>query len=156
MHIEHADIKNLHIHLPASALALPTQGLAFATRQDFPAIAAPWDDVDGIYAGITRAEGDEPDGHLVLLNARPGRRMGHAEAVEWAASLGDGAHIPSKTEGALLAANLRAELLAERWIWLREQYSASTAWCQGFDYGYQLFSGLEAEGGVRAVRRFAL
>ncbi|GGH62290.1 hypothetical protein GCM10010975_26840 [Comamonas phosphati] len=156
MHFARANIRNLHIHLPASAMELATQPLAFATRPAFPAIAAPWSGIDGIYAGITRADGAEPDGHLVLLNATPGRRMGHAEAIEWAASLGDGAQIPSKTEGALLAANLRAELLAERWIWLREQSSARGAWYQDFNYGLQYGLGMEAEGGVRAVRRLPL
>ena len=158
MHIEQAHIQTLHIHLPNQGFTLAEQPIlgSINIERGFPAIRAAWPGIDGLYAGITRAEGNEPDGHLVLLNATPGKRMGHREATEWAASLGDGARLAGKLEGALLWANLRDVLQAERWIWLREQYSASYAWSQLFHYGTQYYDVLEAEGGVRAVRRFAL
>lgn len=121
-----------------------------------PKIGAPWPGIDGIYAGIARGKDGEPDAHLVMLNATPGKRLGHRQALEWAAGLGDGAHLPGRGEGALLYANLREELAQERWIWLQPQFSASHAWFQYFDDGYQVYDDLEAEGGVRAVHLIPL
>jgi hypothetical protein len=173
MHIQHAHIRTLHMHLHhqpsqvASTLGAflrdtndtPTPG-ATAHGQlphAFPRIAQPWADVDGIYVGVSRGEVEsEPDAHLVLLNATPGKRLPHPEARAWAQALGDGAHLPSKNEGALLYAHLREHLAPERWIWLHEQYGASSAWYQHFNNGSQLDNDLSAGGGVRAVRRFPL
>ena len=159
MNFHNAQIHALHIHLPAETVALTAEAIAapmVTSTPSIPAIGAPWPGVDGVYAGIARGEDGEPDAHLVMLNATPDQRLEHGQAVEWASGLGDGAHLPSKIEGALLYTSLREELLEERWIWLRPQYSASSAWYQYFDDGTQDDSDLEAEGGVRAVRRFPL
>ncbi len=121
-----------------------------------PAIGAPWPGIDGIYAGIVGAEGNHGDSHLVMLNARATGRLNHSNALQWAESLQAGSRLPTKKEGALLFANLRAELAEERWIWLQPQSSASTAWYQLFYYGNQGYDDLEAKGGVRAVLRLPL
>lgn len=118
-----------------------------------PAIGQPWPGIDGIYAGISRGEDGEPDAHLVLLNAQSEDVMSWDAAVEWAQTLGDGARLPTRFEGALLYAHVRDKLDTSRWHWTGTQYSSDFAWYQDFSYGDQDDDGKKAELRARAVRR---
>ena len=66
--------------------------------------------------------------------------MTHAEAVAWAASLGDGARLPTRFESALLYTNLRDRMDTEKVHWTGTQYSADDAWYQDFGNGNQASS----------------
>ncbi|WP_428421913.1 hypothetical protein [Methylibium sp.] len=119
-----------------------------------PAIAQAWPDVAGAYAGIARAEDDEPDGHIVLLDELPPGKLDWADSVAWARGLGNGARMASPIEGLLLAANLRDRFDPSGWYWLGKQYSESGAWGQHFGNGYQDGYVKSAKAWARAVRRF--
>lgn len=49
-----------------------------------------------------------------------------------------------------------AEAFDEAWYWTSTQYSALSAWCQGFDDGYQGNNGKDDKLRARAVRRFLI
>jgi hypothetical protein len=106
----------------------------------------------GIYAGVTRGDGKQPAGHLILLPDVSDKRLNWADAVKWAESLGDGARLPTRFESALLYANCREEIDTGGWYWTGTQCSADYAFIQYFDDGYQDSSGLQYEARVRAVR----
>jgi hypothetical protein len=108
----------------------------------------------GVYAGISRGEDSQPDGHIFLLADKP-RKMDWAAAVKWAESLGNGARLPSKSESALIYANLKDQV-DEEWHWTGTQYSDGSAWYQYFTNGYQDSYLKTYEGRARAVRRLIL
>lgn len=118
-----------------------------------PEIGEIWALHGGIYAGISRGPDGEPDGHLVLLEARPDKDLNWADAVKWAESLGDGARLPTRFESALLYANLQDKLDTEKWHWTGTQYSDDNAVFQYFSYGNQSNCSKSYEGRARAVRR---
>jgi hypothetical protein len=122
-----------------------------------PAIGQPWPGIDGsLYAGIAAAEGDQPDGHIVLLADAPEQALNWAEALGWAKGLGDGADLPTRVESALLYANLRDQFAHDCWYWTSTPHSdGSYAWIQYFLHGSQFFTHKSYEGRCRAVRRFA-
>lgn len=167
MRIQHL---SLNIHRPSAhvsraimaALADPTPALLAApiegtlvTRFATPAIGDPWPDVGGAYAGLSRAEDGQPDGHLVLLDDVPDGELKWADAVAWAQGLGNGARLPSRFESALLYANLQKEFVPDSWYWTGTQYSAGDAWLQYFGSGGQVSNFKSFEARARAVRRFA-
>lgn len=115
-----------------------------------------WPGVDGIYAGISLGCDGQEQGHLVLLNEKPGKRLSWAYGVVWAQSLGSEAHLPTKSESALLYANLRDQFVFDDWYWTSTQYSKPRAFCHYFSDGYQLVNGKQYEGLCMAVRRFAI
>ena len=84
------------------------------------------------YAGIVLKEDGTPSHHLFALPV-PDKRMKQAEALAWMDSVGSR---PTCSEGALVYANLRQHFNKE-WHWLGDVESAGSAWCQGFDDGYQ-------------------
>ncbi|MBS0427574.1 MAG: DUF1566 domain-containing protein [Proteobacteria bacterium] len=103
------------------------------------------------YAGSTL----EPEGmvkhDIVLLAARPDRRMTWQDAMEWAASVGG--QLPDRQEQALLFANCKQHLQGE-WHWSSEEHeNASAAWHCDFFTGYQSYSRKSYEGCAVAVRR---
>lgn len=128
--------------------------------EDLPPIGHPWPGIAGsLYAGIAVAEGDgQPDGHIVLLPDQPAGTLAWADAVAWGESLGDGAHVPTRAESALLYANLRDHLNRDDWHWTSTSYAddegSSYAWFCLFSYGGQHFSARSAKGCAVAVRRF--
>lgn len=79
----------------------------------------------GIYAGIVRGVAGQPDMHLVLLGAA--EDVTWDQAKEFAASVGG--ELPTRSEQALLFANLKDEF-HEDWYWSGEQHasSPSAAW----------------------------
>jgi hypothetical protein len=111
---------------------------------------------EGIYAGIVGAEGDKPDGALILLNATPPAKLNWSDARKWAEALGDGARLPTRCEAALLYANAKATMPTDEWCWLDEQYSSDIAWAQLFSYGSQSHILKSTECRARAVRRLPL
>ncbi len=119
------------------------------------AIGSAWGNV-GTYAGLSRGEDGEPDGHLVLLDAVPAKDLNWPDAKAWAEGLGDGARLPTRFESALLYANVREKLDTERWHWTGTQYSESGAWSQYFGLGSQGSGDKKYEARARAVRRFPL
>ena len=122
-----------------------------------PAIGQPWPGQGGIYAGITRGEGGQPDSHLVLCPTVPDKRLAWKPASEWATTIEHDGHadyrVPTRTESALLYANLRDQL-DPALHWTSTQYSEVNAFGQYFGYGCQSYYGKKHEGRVRAVRRF--
>ncbi len=114
------------------------------------------DSMGGIYAGITRGEDGQPDTHLFLLSDLPASKLKWSAAVDWASGLGGGASLPTRTESALLYANLKTEIDSTEWHWTGKQYSDDYAWIQTFDNGYQNNCGKSYEGRCRAVRRLVL
>ena len=122
-----------------------------------PAIGEPWPGIEGsLYAGAAAAEGDQPDGHLVLLPDLPAGMLAWQGALDWAAGLGNGAHLPTRTESALLYANLRDQLDRDNWHWTSTPHErdGSCAWSQHFTNGLQYYGRKSFEGRCRAVRRF--
>ena len=108
----------------------------------------------GSYAGISRGESGEPDGHIIWLDDIPSGKLNWPDAVKWAKSLGDGARLPTRFESPLLYANLRDQVSPEDWYWTGTQYSAISAWSQLFHGGGQYYGRKSSEGRARAVRRF--
>jgi hypothetical protein len=126
---------------------------ATAAIATLPSIGARWPGIEGKYAGIARGEDGEADHHLVLLDARPA-------LANWkdamAAAVAMGADLPTRSESALLYANLRDEFDATRWHWTKKQYSSDSAWSQDFYDGSQGTGTKEFEALWRPVRRFSV
>ncbi|MFA6204427.1 MAG: hypothetical protein WC710_14710 [Gallionella sp.] len=103
------------------------------------------------YAGILLGKNGAPDQHIILL-------PGDADPLNWEAAKKfaskAGGELPTRREQSLLFANLKEEF-QERWYWSGEQHAAnsSCAWCQNFNYGYQLSYYESSECRARAVRR---
>lgn len=110
----------------------------------------------GIYAGLSKGEGDHPDGHLFLLPEKPDGKLNWADATAWAQGLGQGARLPTRFESALLYANLQDQLDTESWHWTGTQYSDLTAWGQDFYDGDQGSGSKSYEVRCRAVRRLLI
>ena len=164
MHIENVTV---HLTLPdigggllsmlaeaGDAVEKAVSTVKAATTVTPPAIGQPWPGIDGVYAGISRGEGGEPDAHLVLLNAKPERALNWEDAKAWAAGLGDGTRLPTRFESALLYAHLQDQFDTSRWHWTGTQCSSRNAWGQDFDHGSQDDGGKKSEARARAVRRF--
>jgi hypothetical protein len=161
-------IQNVHINLgggPLAAAALAAllgrehpevEPAAPADTPTLPKIGDAWPGVDGVYAGLSRGENGEPDGHLVLLDAVPDGDMAWDAAVKWADGLGEGARLPTRFESALLYANLQEKFDKDRWHWTGTQLSGYNAWRQYFDNGYQFTNLKTFEARARAVRRLIL
>lgn len=129
-----------------------------AARPIAPPIGEHWDDLGGIYAGIARGvEGS--DYHLVLL---PGEKaeVNWAAAREWAkehCGVLRGCSLPTRSEQALLYANLKSEFKPGAY-WSSEEHESdsSSAWCQHFDYGGQGDGHKSAALRAVAVRRLPI
>jgi hypothetical protein len=121
-----------------------------------PAIGKFFHKLGGLYAGISRGEDGQPDGHLALIEHKADKAVTWAEAKKWAASFGDGSRLPTKVEAALLYANLKDEFRTDDGYWTDTPYSDTSAWCQLFDDGYQSLSLQTGTCLARAVRRFPL
>lgn len=127
----------------------PPQGDAITA----PKIGEAWPGLAGIYAGLTRGEDGAPDAHLVMLNATPETELDWQGAMDWAASIGDGAHLPTRGESALLYANLKEQVPTGDAYWTSTQYSDNYAFTQYFLDGGQSHGDKKYEGRARAVVR---
>jgi hypothetical protein len=138
-------IENLIIELGNDSIVTP-KGL--------PKIGEAWPNVDGIYAGVASGNELEPDGHLVLLDAKTDKDMTWAEAKSWAESVGG--RLPTRLESALLYANVRDKLDTSNWHWTgtESQSSSDNAWYQYFYHGVQGTSTKYSTLRARAVIRF--
>jgi len=107
-----------------------------------------------VYAGLILGEDGAPDHHLILLPGS-GEKLTFQQAQDWAKK--HGGDLPTRREARLLWVNAKAEFKAD-WYWTGEPYASdsSCAWCQGFDYGYQLSYHVGSELRARAVRRLVL
>lgn len=125
-----------------------------------PLIGEYWPGQGGIYMGLAAADGDLPQGHLVLSTLTATQRMTWSEAVAWAAAQSADGHtdlrLPTRFEAALIYANGRSHVDQNRWHWTGTPYESndSYAWGCDFDDGFQDYSGKGNFGTVRAVRRF--
>lgn len=109
------------------------------TATTIPPVTQPWPDHGGIYAGIAAPDADQPERHVILLTDKPPKAMTHKQATEWAASLGNGARLPTRFEAALIYANLRDKIEDKSdWYWTSTPYSVGYVWVQLFSLGRQL------------------
>lgn len=106
----------------------------------------------GLFAGLVSL----PDGThhaVVLLPARPDKRLTWEQAMAWAADAGG--QLPSRPIAALLYANAR-ETIEPDWHWSNETEGSSYAWHCNFGDGDQLYHYRSAEGCAVAVRMIPL
>jgi hypothetical protein len=105
------------------------------------------------YAGLVLKPDGSPSHHLILLPHKPAGELAWQAAVDWAATTGG--ELPTRREQSLLFANLKDEFEAT-WYWSSEEHTdGSSAWCQGFSTGYQIYDRKFPELQARAVRRFS-
>lgn len=108
------------------------------TAATTPHVTQPWPDHGGIYAGIAAPDADQPERHVVLLTDKPPKAMTHKQATHWAASLGNGARLPTRFEAALIYANLRDKVDDKTdWYWTSTPISDGYVWVQLFYNGLQ-------------------
>ena len=85
----------------------------------------------GIYAGIARSYSNEPESHIILLDAKsPEEYMNWEDAMEWAESLGEATGLPTRHEAVLLGCNLAEELGDFGYVWTSTSDGAHRAWYQ--------------------------
>lgn len=104
------------------------------------------------YAGPVLDEAGQIKHHLVLLPARPERRLSWQNAMAWAEGIG--AQLPDRQEQALLYANCKPHL-QPGWHWSckEDEEDASSAWyCYFYDGGQSDYL-KSFEGWAVAVRR---
>ena len=125
-----------------------------------PPIGSPWPGQGGIYAGISRGEDGQPDHYLILATETPSSDFNWADAMAWAKCVEADGHkdfaAPTRTQSALLYANLRDLIPTGDWYWTSTQSSSFGAFYQGFYYGSQDDDVKSYEGRVRAVRTIQL
>ena len=115
---------------------------------------------DGTFAGVITTKAGTHCA-VVLLSAKPAKRLRWDNATAWAASLD--AQLPSRPVAALLYANLKPQLEAT-WHWTSDELQddtgdaedASFAWDCRFSYGHQYLNRKSAEGAAVAVRLIPL
>lgn len=122
----------------------------------FPKIGEYWPGQGGIYAGIARGWNGAADYPLILGIDAPAISVKWQAAIDHAKTIEADGHcdfrLPSKTESALLYANLKDLFDTDHWYWVGEQYSEDTAWIQFFNDGHQLYLDKDYEHRVRFVR----
>ena len=106
----------------------------------------------GLFAGLVTL----PDGThhaVVLLSARPDKRLAWKQAMAWAKDAGG--QLPSRPIAALLYANAR-ETIEPDWYWTHETEGSSDAWNCYFSNGSQYYVNRSYEGCAVAVRLIPL
>lgn len=122
-----------------------------------PAPGQHWPAQGGIYIGIASAEGDLPARHLVALDIEPSKeRMDWADAVKWAASIGNGARLCTQLEGVHAYTTARHAFKTNGYYWTGTQTSRYYAFVQGFETGLSFWGIKGYERRVRAFRGLAL
>lgn len=115
-----------------------------------------WPAQGGTYIGIASAEGSIPAHHLVALDIEPKtERMTWGDAVEWAASLGNGARLCTQLEGVHAFTTAR-HVFKPGWHWTGTQISRHYAFVQDFELGLSNWNGKANVHRVRAFRGLAL
>ena len=114
----------------------------------------------GIYAGIARSYNNEPDNHIILLDAKsPEEFMNWVEATTWAESLGEATGLPTKGEAALVGCNLAEELGDCGYVWTSTPDGAQRVWYQRWTSSIpdlQYSFGKTVTSRVRAVKRLPI
>lgn len=113
---------------------------------DLPAIGAPI--VDGIFCGLTTTK-DGAHHAVVLLPARPDKRLTWKQATAWAKKAGGA--LPTRPVSALLYA-LAKDQFEKAWYWTADELDGSYAWLQYFNNGSQAYYGESYEARAAAVR----
>lgn len=128
--------------------------------KDLPPLNTPMPEHGGTFAGIAGGKDGQPYAALILLDAMPPKKLNWADACAWGESLGDGAHVPSRDESALLYATVRGNINQGVYHWTSTPYdppySASRAWVQTFLNGFQYDGNYSTERLCRAVRLIQL
>lgn len=106
------------------------------------------------YAGITIKD-NKISHHLILLPGDNDKKMTWQAAMDAAKEAGG--DLPTRSEQALLFANLKSQFEAA-WYWSNEQYAPTpdSAWIQVFVIGYQDYLGKSYSARARAVRRISI
>lgn len=127
-----------------------------------PLIGEYWPGQGGIYMGVAAADGDLPQGHLVLAVAAAEGRLTWKKAVTSAKKQSADGHtdfrLPTRFEAALIYANGRSHVDTSNWHWTGTEYAGdeSSAWICYFGDGYQTSVHKDISFAARAVRRFVL
>ncbi len=141
---------------PAAKRA-PAKKTTAAVATTPPLIGEYWRGQGGIYIGVAAADGDLPQGHLILCEATSSKRFVWADAVAWAKKQTADGHtdmrLPTRFEAALIYANGRKHVDVGPWYWTGTEYDASYAWNCFFDGGTQDYNHKGLTGAARAVRR---
>ena len=90
--------------------------------KDLPPLNTPMPEYGGIFAGIAGGKGGQPYTAMILLDAKPNGDLNWKDALAWAESLGDGAHVPARDESALLYTNSRELMDTSDWHWTSTPY----------------------------------
>ena len=108
---------------------------------------------DEIYAGLILGKNGERDYHLVLLAAKPNKKLNWQAALDWAKSVGG--YVPDRREARLLFINSSDSFDEDTWYWTSTARvdSSAYAWVEGFSGGGRNLSHKSYEYSVRAVRR---
>lgn len=138
-----------------AAAAAPAQ---IALRSlSVPPIGAHWPEHGGDFMGIARGDDGHPD-YLLIRGPYAPHGLNHKAALEFADGCRAHGHsdwdLPTRTDGALIQANGRAQM-REGWHWLKESYAGddASAWCQLFSCGTQYDFHKGSEFAVVLVRR---
>jgi hypothetical protein len=140
-------------HFPTSVFSTPGATMNF---KDLPQLNTSMPEHGGIFAGIAGGKDGAPYSALILLDAKPDNRLNFQAACAWGESLGDGAHVPTRDESALLYATVRDAFDQDYWHWTSTPYSGSYAWIQVFYNGSQDGDYKSTERLCRAVRLIQL
>ena len=104
------------------------------------------------YAGLVLNDDCTPSHHLVLMAARPDRRMSWEAAISWASKVGGA--LPTRREVFPICAHCR-DHVRDDWHWSSEMYSAG-AWACYSGSGNQATIHNKAELLALAVRRIPI
>lgn len=115
-----------------------------------PAPGQHWPAQGGTYIGIGSAEGDLPARHVVALDIEAPELMNHADAIQWALSLGNGARLCTQLE-AVHAYTTAKHAFKPGLHWTGTQGSSINAFAQDFEYGFSYWF---HKGSQRLVRPF--
>ena len=125
-----------------------------------PPIGEYWRGQGGIYAGLVRGENGQPDYHLVLAMTKPQKHFTWEAAKAYAQRVIVEGHLhftlPSRTESALLFANLRDKFDTNYWYWTGTEHSTGRAFGQSFYSGTQYDYTVTTEAPARFVRRVTI
>lgn len=138
-----------------AAAAAPAQ-IALRTLQ-VPAIGAYWPEHGGDFMGIARGDEGQPD-YLLIRGPYAENNLDHPSALKTAGAFNARGFtdwdLPTRTDGALIQANGRAQM-REGWHWLKETLAGddASAWCQHFRGGVQDLTRKGYEFAVVLVRR---
>lgn len=138
---------------PTAAASESNNAATTATQPPHP--GQHWPEQGGTYIGIAPAESTLPMRHLVVLDAKPAKRLTWEKAIAWAQEQDNGARLPTQLE-AMFAFTISRTAFEPNWHWTGTQHSRHDAFVQDFEYGSSSFGNKDFEHRVRAFRGLAL